>query len=212
VKELEKRITNFINMGASSSTLLHSLIEDILDLSKMEAGTFTLNVSSFMIPDLLKDTIELFEYQCKLKNLQLIVDVDPSLVEQPCKSDHGRIKQILMNLISNALKFTFEGHIKVRAELIVRNEKGNAKFTVSDTGVGIPKKDHKKLFKLFGMLELNKEMNKNGCGIGLTVSRKYAEALGGQIWINSVYKEGASVSFTVPYPDNTYIMNDSLEF
>jgi signal transduction histidine kinase len=149
-------------MGASSSTLLLALIEDILDLSKIEAGTFALNVTCFMIPELLQDIYEIFEYQCKQKRLKLFVEIGPCLVEQQCNSDHGRIRQILMNLVSNALKFTFEGHIKIKAELISNKGIKYAQFSVSDTGTGIPKKEQKKLFKLFGMLDLNRNINKNG--------------------------------------------------
>jgi two-component system, OmpR family, sensor histidine kinase VicK len=208
---IEERIKKFLKMGANSSTLFLALIEDILDLSKIEAGTFALNVTSFMIPELLQDIYEIFEYQCKQKRLKLFVEIGPCLIEKQCKSDHGRIKQILLNLVSNALKFTFEGHIKIKAELIINRGIKYAQFSVSDTGMGIPKKEQKKLFKLFGMLDLNRNVNKNGWGIGLTISQKYAEALGGKIWLESEFKKGTSISFTIPYPGNSDLVEDSLE-
>jgi signal transduction histidine kinase len=152
----------FIKMGANSSKLLLALIEDILDLAKMEAGTFTFNIYSFSIPELLHDIHEIFEYQCKHKRLKLLFDIDPNLIENPFESDQGRIKQILMNLISNALKFTFNGSIQIKAANVREESKKFVQFSVSDTGIGIPKKEQKKLFKLFGMLDMNREMNKNG--------------------------------------------------
>jgi signal transduction histidine kinase len=152
----------FIKMGANSSKLLLALIEDILDLAKMEAGSFTFNIDSFFIQELLHDIHEIFEYQCKQKRLDFLIDIDHSLIENPFESDQGRIKQILMNLISNALKFTFNGSIQIKAANVREESKKFVQFSVSDTGIGIPKKEQKKLFKLFGMLDMNREMNKNG--------------------------------------------------
>jgi signal transduction histidine kinase len=188
-------------MGANSSILLLSLIEDILSLSRIEAGTFTLNATQFMIEELIETTSEIFEYQCSQKKIKLLIEIDPKLKKVPCKSDHGRIKQILLNLLSNALKFTFNGHIKIKAEMTVKNRKRYAQFSVSDTGIGIPQSEQPKLFKLFGMLDRSRAMNKNGWGIGLTVSKKYAEALGGRIWLESEHQKGTTVFFTIPYPD-----------
>jgi signal transduction histidine kinase len=198
-------------MGANSSILLLGLIEDILDLAKIEAGTFSLNITSFMIPTLLDDISEIFEYQCKQKHLEFSIKQDSCLKKLPLKSDQGRIKQILMNLISNSLKFTFNGSIKIRVKLITRDDMKYAQFWVSDTGVGIPKKEQKKLFKLFGMLDLNKEMNRNGWGIGLTISKKYVEALGGVIWLESEHNHGTTFFFTVPYPEKEYNIEDSID-
>jgi signal transduction histidine kinase len=116
-----------------------------------------------------------------------------------------------MNLVSNALKFTFEGSIIVKTQLISKRDMKYAQFGVSDTGVGIPKKEHKKLFKLFGMLERNREINRNGCGIGLTISKKYVEALGGEIWLESEHKKGTTFFFTIPYPEKAHKVEDSMD-
>jgi two-component system, sensor histidine kinase and response regulator len=198
-------------MGSSSSILLLALIEDILDLSKMEAGTFSLTNTQFMIPELLNNVCELFQFQCEQKKLELVVEVDPWLKKLQLISDLGRIRQILLNLITNALKFTFEGRIEVKAKLVTLNGKTYSQFCISDTGIGIPRLEQKNLFKLFGMLDFNKEINKNGWGIGLTVSKKFTEALGGQIWMESEYQKGSAVYFTIPYPSPNKMIDDSLE-
>jgi signal transduction histidine kinase len=205
----EEKMMKFIKMGNNSSILLLALIEDILDLSKMEAGTFTLTVASFQIDKLLSLAAEIFEYQWQQKRIQFIVEIDPRLKKTPCKSDHGRIKQILLNLLSNALKFTFDGYIKLTAKLVTIHKQGFVQFSVEDTGVGIKREEQKKLFKLFGMLDTNKAMNRNGWGIGLTVSKRFAEALGGKIWLESEFNKGTTIHFIVPYPDRFSIIDES---
>ena len=94
-------------MGKDSSVLLMALIEDILDLSKMEAGTFSMLMSDFKVDQLVTEVADVFEIQCEHKKLALDVDVDQQLSGLTIKSDFGRLKQILLNLMSNALKFTF---------------------------------------------------------------------------------------------------------
>ena len=188
----------FLKMGTNSSILLLALIEDILDLSKMEAGTFTLNYSEFEVGPLFDWVYEIFEFQCRSKRIGLSVSVDPRLESITCRSDYGRIRQILLNLLSNSLKFTFEGHIKISAKLIDQNGKGMIQFGVTDTGIGIERKEQKNLFQLFAMIDTSRAINKNGWGIGLTVSKKFVEVLGGEIWIDSEANKGTTISFTIP--------------
>jgi len=107
------RINKFLKMGKNSSILLLSLVEDILSLSKMEAGTFNTSMTQFSIEELVSEVSDVFEMQCHYKNIRLVIDIDDSLTGMRAISDHGRIKQILLNLLSNALKFTFKGSISV---------------------------------------------------------------------------------------------------
>ena len=100
-------------MGSNSSILLLSLIEDILDLSKMDSGTFKINASKFNLKDLIDEVYDLFYFQCMLKKISFEVDMDRKAKEVIMNSDKGRIKQILLNLISNSFKFTFKGGIKL---------------------------------------------------------------------------------------------------
>jgi signal transduction histidine kinase len=112
-------------------------------------------------------------------------------------SDKSRIKQVLLNLISNSIKFTFEGGITIRTRRLWQNGHEFAEFKISDTGIGIKNNDQKKLFILFGMLNGTKSHNPNGTGIGLTVSKKYVELLGGKIHLESEFGKGTTVVFTI---------------
>jgi len=192
------RINKFLKMGKNSSILLLSLVEDILSLSKMEAGTFNTSMTQFSIEELVSEVSDVFEMQCHHKNIRLVIDIDDSLTGMRAISDHGRIKQILLNLLSNALKFTFKGSISVTVSKQVVEGELWVFFIVADTGIGIRKEDHHHLFSLFGKLPDADQINSNGSGIGLTISRKYCETLGGKIWLESEQNEGTKVSFYIP--------------
>ncbi|CAI2385935.1 unnamed protein product [Moneuplotes crassus] len=200
-----EQISKYLKMGSASSSLLMSLIEDILDLSKMEAGTFSINMGNFKLCELINEVHEIFSLQTSQKGILLIAKVDDILKDVMIRSDKGRIKQVLLNLVSNSLKFTFEGSIVISVKA-KRKSRGNfVVFEVTDTGVGIKKSEQKKLFKLFGMADSDKNMNPNGCGIGLTISKKYIEKLGGSIKLSSVYKKGTTTKFTIPISSDIFI-------
>ena len=192
-----KSLQRFIKMGSNSSLLLYSLIEDILNLSKLEAGTFFTTISSFSVVDVIDEVTEIFEPQWAQKRLQLNVDIDADLQEIKIDSDRGRIKQVILNLMSNAFKFTFRGSISISAKLWENSS--IIEFWVKDTGIGIKEASMSKLFNLFAMVDNNKEINPHGWGIGLTVSKKYIEKLGGTIWIESEFEKYTKVIFRIPY-------------
>lgn len=152
----------FIKMGTNSSLLLLSLIEDILDLSKMQAGTFKMNFTKFTLQNLLSEVLDIFEFQCENKRLKLILDVDEQLLKTMIESDRGRIKQILLNLLSNSIKFTFKGSITIKIKCVRVTRTKFIQFSVIDTGIGIKKEDHHKLFNLFGMISESNKLNPNG--------------------------------------------------
>lgn len=185
-------------MGTCSSVLLLSLIEDILDLSKMEAGTFKINKGYMVIPELVDEVGDIFSTQCKQRNIELLIEVESCLSNIRFHSDRSRLKQILLNLLSNSSKFTFEGHIKLSVKVIQRNREYFVEFWVSDTGTGIKLESQDKLFKLFSMISETSSLNPNGTGIGLTVTKKYVIALGGEINLESEFGIGTSVTFILP--------------
>ena len=132
---LDQRISNkcnrmqrFIKMGTNSSVLLLSLVEDILDLSKIEGGTFKINMVRFKPTELIDEVNDIFIYQCEQKGLKLNIDVSQELCPIEIYSDKGRIKQILLNLISNSLKFTFKGGISIKASILRLKEKSFVRF------------------------------------------------------------------------------------
>lgn len=183
-------------MGHNSSFLLMALIEDILDLSKIEAGTLVMNYSKFTVNELLNEVHELFYYQCSQKKVYLDISNEADILKSALYSDKGRLKQVLLNLVSNALKFTFKGGITIKVSKLRFLEKPCFEFTVEDTGIGIKDEDQGKLFQLFGMVRHEDGLNHNGCGIGLTISKKYVEKLGGEIKLESKYQVGTKITFT----------------
>jgi len=193
------KMKKFISMGSNSSVLLLSLIEDILDLSKMDSGTFKINESDFIIEDLINECSNIFYFQWLLKKIKLDVEISNEVKSLRAYLDSGRIKQVLLNLLSNSFKFTFSGGITVGAKIQYMHDQNFLKLSVHDTGIGIKEEDQKGLFKLFGMVSSKNSLNPNGCGIGLTVSKKYITHMGGEIEFHSEYGVGTQVSVYIPY-------------
>jgi signal transduction histidine kinase len=198
VKTQSDRIKKFIKMGNNSSILLLALIDDILDLSKMEAGTFTIHNDDFSIGVLLDEVEDIFNTQCEQKGIRFNIDIGDEVDGAHLWSDKGRIKQVLLNLISNAVKFTFAGSITITVRKEVRDNNCVVVFVISDSGIGIKDDDQKQLFSLFGMISEVQVLNPNGTGIGLTVCQKYVEKLGGTIKLESKYGKGTDVTFWIP--------------
>ncbi|CAI2372652.1 unnamed protein product [Moneuplotes crassus] len=191
-------IWKFIRTGSTSSVLLMALVEDILNLSRIDNRTFTTKFEFFKVPELLQEVHSLFTIQCENKGVDLLIECDETLHSCEIRTDCNRIRQVLLNLVSNSSKFTFEGFIKIKV-CMVKSLDGSdyLEFRVQDTGTGIKEQDQECLFKLFGVLEDNEDLNPNGCGLGLTISKKYVELLGGDIRCQSVYGEGTEMIFRV---------------
>ena len=196
---MNERLAKYVRMGSTSATLLLSLIEDILDLSKFETGNFSINNDWFNVNELIDEVNDMFSFQCERKDLKLEFSCGIDLRDGQIYSDRGRIKQVFLNLLSNAIKFTFHGKIVVRARILksLNSDDRFVEFSVEDTGIGIKEEDQIKLFKLFGMVSKSKNINPNGCGIGLTVSKKYVEHMGGDIELRSKFGVGTLIKFTI---------------
>lgn len=186
----------YLKISKISSKLLLGLTEDILDLAKMEAGIFKLNENLFSISDLIEDIEYTFEMQCQQKGLYFRIEARELLRSSQFRSDMNRIKQVLMNLISNAFKFTVTGGITVKiAEAQTLNDSHEVEnylhFTVRDTGIGIPHTELPKLFKMFGRAsDQNRGLNLQGSGLGLTISKKLVNSMGGKIKLKSYENQG----------------------
>ena len=175
-----------------------SLTEDILDFAKIEAGMFALNEKPFEIGALVTEIEFIFENQCNQKGLWLRIDCPEALRHTLFDSDADRIRQILMNLISNAFKFTNRGGIAVTFELIDFHNSRLMKVSVIDTGIGISESDSKGLFQVFGMIHKHRdEFNMKGTGLGLTISQKLVRMLGGKISMESEPGFGTTMTFTI---------------
>ncbi|MHA1149334.1 MAG: ATP-binding protein [Promethearchaeota archaeon] len=198
-EEQEKQLSIVLK----SANHLLSLINDIIDVSKIEAGKIDIQISEFKLGELLKDLKDTFRIQAENKNIKLIMeDIDEEFV---LLSDKKRINQILMNIIGNAIKFTDEGYIKVQVEEI-----GNFfKVIVEDTGVGMKTEDLKKLFKPFSRV-IGPEQFREGTGLGLHLSQKLATFLGGRIEVESGYGKGSKFTLfiTKNYKKKEVIKNE----
>ena len=154
-----------------------NLVEDILDLAKIEAGKFDLTIKPFAVKVLLEEIKFIFNQQCEQKGLYLKIEWPDKILGARFSSDISRIRQILLNLISNSFKFTNQGGIKISVDAIFKPIDGGIRrylnFWVSDTGVGISEEDKKGLFKMFGTVKKHREtFNWKGTGLGLTITQK----------------------------------------
>ena len=204
VESLEISSQKHFKIGKISSTLMLGLTEDILDIAKMAAGTFSLNEEEFSISSLIEEIDFLFGFQWSKKNLFFKVEVENNVRNNTFCSDSGRIKQILMNLISNAVKFTQLGGITlcIQIKRVFDEERFDRrrvlKFSVKDTGVGISNEDVKDLFKMFGTVKKHQgKLNKRGTGIGLSLSKKLVESMGGKINVISHEGFGSEFKFNI---------------
>lgn len=197
--ELTKESQINLQYIKTSSKLLLSLINDILDLSKIEAGQMDLVEDECELHPLLEELSGIAEILIKEsgKHIQLIQTYDDS-INMVMKLDAMRLRQILVNLISNAVKFTPKGEIKLT---FVKNPKKNVViFSVQDTGIGISVTDKSKLFKEFSQVNSENSRNQGGSGLGLAITKKLVEMMDGKIWLESNVGEdrGTKISFSLP--------------
>ncbi len=203
VDQLEK-----LHLLQFSANNLLSLLNDILDFNKIEAGKLTLETISFNLGELLSHTVKMFEQNARDKNLSLILKIDDHF-EPFVKGDPVRISQVLTNLITNAIKFTEQGIVEVFAS---RNENGVYSFSVKDTGIGIASDRLNAIFESFTQAEIMTTRKYGGSGLGLTISRQLAEMMGGKMSVESKLGEGSIFSFELPLPrGNNLTMTDAQE-
>ena len=175
----------------SSGKHLLTLITDILDLSKIEAGRMELVLSTFALAPALESGLTIVRERASLHGITLQAIVPADL--PPIEADERKVKQILFNLLSNAVKFTPDGgSVEVRA----RAEDGNVRVDVQDTGIGIAPEDHARVFEEFR--QVGRERSREGTGLGLTLSKRFVELQGGRIWLESIPGKGSTFSFTLP--------------
>ena len=190
--EINEKQAEYIGDILQSGQHLLSLINDILDLSKIEAGRMELELSDFDLPGTIENTLLLVRERAHRRGIDLGRVVDEHL--GTIRADERKVKQVLLNLLSNALKFTPEGgRIEVKAAV----QDGSVEISVADTGVGIAPEDQDKVFEEFRQVgTASKKVE--GTGLGLAISRKFIELHGGRIWVRSMVGSGSTFSFTLP--------------
>jgi two-component system sensor histidine kinase/response regulator len=183
---------------SSADSLLH-LINDILDFSKIEAGKLELEETEFEIRDVLQDTLKTLAVRADKKRLELLVHVAPE-VPQSVVGDPTRVRQLIVNLVGNAIKFTERGNIVVDAELEQKSSEGvQLHFRVSDTGIGIPVEKQEIIFESFAQVDGSTTRRFGGTGLGLTISRQLVDLMGGRMWVESELGEGSTFHFTAMF-------------
>jgi PAS domain S-box-containing protein len=193
LRKNQRRIAETIH--SSAETLL-SLINDILDYSKIEAGKLELESECFDLRAMLDGFTSPFALRAHDKGLELVCEAAPDVPSQLC-GDPGRLRQILTNLADNAIKFTDHGEVSVRASLIAETETDVLlRFAVRDSGIGIPTEGQPKLFEKFTQADTSTTRRYGGTGLGLAISKQLAELMGGQIGVNSQAGAGSEFWFT----------------
>lgn len=186
-----------VNIISRSGLHLLALINDVLDMAKIEAGRMTLQEQAFDLQSLLESLADMFRLRAKDKGLKLIVDFAPD-VPQYVRADEGKLRQVLINLLSNAVKFTREGYMELRVRMIERHSTSECGllFEVQDTGPGIAPQDLEAIFEPFVQSSEGKRA-KEGSGLGLAISRQFVRLMGGDISVTSRVKEGSLFAFDI---------------
>ncbi len=179
---------------------LLGLINNILDISKIEAGKMELAFTDVDLSEIIRGVMATAVGLVKDKPIELITDIPEQLPF--VQADNIRIRQVLLNLVSNAAKFTEEGHIGVSARTIRRGNQNELVIAVFDTGPGIDQQDQERIFEPFSQVDASPTRKTGGTGLGLSISRHLVELHGGVIWVESIPDEGSTFAFTLPYdPD-----------
>lgn len=181
-----------------SSKHLLGIINDILDLSKIEANSLQLETTTFRVASILDNTYSMMQQRIAQKGLQFILESDPRLRDLPVVGDPLRIKQVLVNYLSNAAKFTHQGSITLRATLFEKHDdEVILRFEVQDTGIGITDAQKTRLFNAFEQAEVSTTRKYGGTGLGLTISRRLAQLMDGETGVISEFGKGSTFWFTV---------------
>jgi len=190
---------DYLETAKQCADSLLVLINDILDFSKVEAGKLELEDIDFDLRTTIEGAAEVLTAKTSEKGLELAIHVKDE-VPGSVRGDPGRLRQVLVNLSSNAVKFTEHGEVVIRAELEERNrDKAVVRFSVSDTGIGIPKDKQRMIFETFRQADGTTSRKYGGTGLGLAISKQLVELMGGRIWLESQPDKGSTFYFTLPF-------------
>ncbi len=196
--KLDNDQKKYVKVFRKAGDTLLSLVNDILDLSKIEAEQLVLEHIPFDLLDVIEESVEIYSIRAAENRVELISNFDPKSDMQR-SGDPARLRQIILNLISNAIKFTKEGHILV---MVQGTNSDEVQISVSDTGVGIPEEKQQAIFASFTQADSSTTREYGGTGLGLTISKRLVEMMNGRIWVESEEGVGSTFSFTVKLPVN----------
>jgi PAS domain S-box-containing protein len=195
--QLNKSQKEYLELVRESADSLLAVINDILDFSRIEAGKLSLDESPFSLRDSLGDTMKSLAFRAHNKELELACRIHPE-VPDIITADAGRLRQVIVNLVGNAIKFTETGEVVLSVEQVDRS--GNfvtLQFQVADTGIGIPEDKRASIFDAFEQADVSRTRKHGGTGLGLAISRRLAEMMGGQLWLDLEKQEGSTFYFTI---------------
>ncbi|MFC4311283.1 response regulator [Steroidobacter flavus] len=196
--KLDERQREYVEMARLSSGVLLDLINDILDFSKIEAGRLDLEQQAFNLRVCVEESLDLLANRAQEKGLELAYNYDPQLPNYFI-GDTARIRQILVNLLSNAVKFTAHGEVVAEISGVrEKNERYTVRLAIRDTGIGIPPERHHRLFEVFSQVDVSTTRVYGGTGLGLAICKRLAEAMNGDIRVDSVVGAGATFTVTLP--------------
>ena len=197
-KDLDRETADFVETIRSSSEALLAIINDILDFSKIESGHFDVEDQPFDLVKCAEDSVDLLGVRAAEKRLELTAAIDPTLPRW-IRGDVTRLRQILVNLLGNAIKFTESGEVTLTVRLASDGaDAPSLHFAVRDTGCGIPADGVNRLFRAFSQVDASTTRRYGGTGLGLAISKKLAEIMGGRIWVESEPGKGSVFQFVIP--------------
>ncbi|MEZ2338253.1 response regulator [Mucilaginibacter sp. RCC_168] len=193
--ELNEQQKNMLNLLETSSKSLLGVINDVLDISKIEAGKFNIVRTPNNIRELIQAAFDLLKFRADESNIEFILEIENN-VPSDLMVDSLRLNQILMNLLSNAIKFTERGYVKLKVSVLQKhNDKVKLKYSVEDSGIGIPADRLSKIFESFEQAEEDTVSKYGGTGLGLTIVKKLAELKGGELTLSSQIGKGSTFNF-----------------
>jgi CheY-like chemotaxis protein len=207
---LNKEQKNYTKIIQDSGAGLLTIISDILDFSKIEAGKFSFESIDFDLPSVVRAQCELLAGSASAKGLSLSANISP-MITPLLRGDPGRVSQVLLNLIGNAIKFTEKGFIRIQVEPTSQASKPKIKFTVQDTGMGLSQTSIDKLFKPFTQADGSTARRFGGTGLGLSISKRLVEMMGGEIGVESKVGHGSSFWFTIQFEPSASSSPESKE-
>ncbi len=205
--DLTARQKTFTDVIVKSGHALLTIINDILDFSKINAGQLTLSPAPFRLAEAVEDVATLVSARVAEKNLELIVRVDPRLPPFVV-GDAGRFRQIVTNLLGNAVKFTEKGHVLVDVSGEIVNDVAMLKVSVEDTGIGIPAEKLQSVFEKFAQVDSSSTRRHEGTGLGLAIGARLVELMGGEMGVSSELGRGSVFWFSVPMPVHDMNVDD----
>lgn len=199
--DLDQEQSDFAQNIQRSANSLLTVINDILDFSKIESGRLDIEEVQFNITVVLRDVAKMLSYAAARKNLEFSSDLQLGDAEElPLLGDPGRIRQVLTNLLTNSIKFTSEGYVKLAATVVENTaDTITVEFTVEDTGIGIEEEVKKRLFRPFSQADSSTARRFGGTGLGLTISKNLVDLMHGQIWLESNLDQGTTAAFRIPF-------------